>query len=335
MDNNHFFVRVSCKTFNHAPYIVDAMNGFTMQETTFPYICIIIDDASTDGEPKVIRRYLQENFDLDDSSLTQHDETEDYERFFLRHKENYHCFFLVVLLKYNHYSIKKRKLPYFKDWIQGIKYIAFCEGDDYWSDPMKLQKQVDFLETHSDYAMSYTKCYHLDQETGTITKGVNSNLTSYKGFKYLLQKSFIGTLTVVLRTDKLWEYYKEINPAQYKWSMGDYPMWLYMAANYNIHYLPDFTSVYRMHQGSISRPLDFEKKIKFLQDHVAIQHFFAEKYNMPNEIIKTIDYMSNYKLTLAYINVKQYYNALGMMRQLTLKDSLKCLAHIIVKTIKK
>lgn len=332
MENNNFLVRVSCKTFNHAPYIVDAMNGFTMQETSFPYICIIIDDASTDGEPKVIRRYLQEHFELDDSSLTQYDETEDYERFFSRHKDNYNCYFLVVLLKYNHHSIKKITHPYYKDWVRGIKYIAFCEGDDYWTDSMKLQKQVDFLEIHSDYAMSYTKCYHLDQETGTITKGPDPD---YKGFENLLLKCCIATLTVVLRTDKFWEYYRQINPTPHNWSMGDYPMWLYMSANYNIHYLPDFTSVYRMHQGSISRPLDFEKKKKFLQDHVAIQHFFAEKYNMPNEILKTIDYTSNYKLTLAYINGKKNKNALKMMRQLTLKDSLKCLVHIIVKMIKK
>lgn len=329
-----FLVRVSCMTFNHAPYIIDAMNGFTMQKTTFPYICIIIDDASTDGEPEVIRHYLQDHFELDDTSLTQHDVTEDYERFYSRHKENIYCYFLVVLLKHNHYSIKKSKYPYYKDWIQGpaIKYIAFCEGDDYWTDPMKLQKQVDFLETHSDYAMSYTSFNCLDQKTGSVKKGKESN---FNGFKNLLLENCIATLTVVLRTDYYWEYYKEINPAQYKWSMGDYPKWLYMAANYKIHYLPDVTSVYRMHQGSMSRPLDFEKKKKLLQDHVAIQHFFAEKYNMPNEIIKTIDYISNYKLTLAYINRKRYKNAFGVMRKLTLKDSFKCLAHIILKMIKK
>ena len=95
-----FLVRISCMTFNHAPYIIDAMDGFTMQKTTFPYLCVIIDDASTDGEPEVIRHYLQDHFELDDTSLTQHDETEDYERFYSRHKENNYCFFLVVLLKY-------------------------------------------------------------------------------------------------------------------------------------------------------------------------------------------------------------------------------------------
>ena len=134
---------------------------------------------------------------------------------------------------------------------------------------------MDFLETHSDYAMSYTRCNHLDQSTGIIKKGPDTN---FKGFKSLLLKRHIATQTVILRIDKYSNYYKEINPIQHSWLMGDYPIWLFMAANYNIHYLPDITSVYRMHQDSASRPLDFEKKKKFLQDHVAIQRFFAKKY---------------------------------------------------------
>ena len=324
----NFFLRVVCLTFNHAPYIVDTMNGFSMQKTSFPYICVIIDDASTDGEPEVIRNYIQEHFELDDPSLSKHDEDEDFERFYSRHKENSHCYFLVILLKQNLFSIKKSKYPYYKDWIKGVKYVAFCEGDDYWIDSMKLQKQVEFLETHPDYAMSYTRFNCLDQRTSSIVNGHNF---SYNGFTSLLLHNYIATLTVVLRANLYTEYYKVINPTPYNWSQGDYPMWLYMAANYKIHYIPDITSVYRIHQGSVSRPLDFEKKKKLLQDRVSIQHFYAEKYNMPKEIISEIDYLYNYKLTLAYINVKQYKNAFGMMRQLTLKDSLKCFAHIINK----
>lgn len=65
-----FKVRINCMTYNHVPYIADTMNGFCMQETTFPYLCTIFDDASTDGEPEVIRRYLQEHFLMDDMSVT-------------------------------------------------------------------------------------------------------------------------------------------------------------------------------------------------------------------------------------------------------------------------
>ena len=70
-----FIVCVRCITFNHANYIEDAMNGFTMQETNFPYVCTILDDASTDGEQEVIKKYLQEHFDLEDKSVVRNEET--------------------------------------------------------------------------------------------------------------------------------------------------------------------------------------------------------------------------------------------------------------------
>lgn len=73
-----WMVCTRCVTFNQAPYIEDAMNGFTMQQTTFPFVCTIIDDASTDGEPQVIRQYLQEHFDLEDKSVVRNEETDDY-----------------------------------------------------------------------------------------------------------------------------------------------------------------------------------------------------------------------------------------------------------------
>ena len=110
MNNSiEFKVRINCMTFNHAPYIMDAMNGFCMQQSTFPYVAIIVDDASTDGEPEIINRYLQDHFDLEDKGIVRNEETDDYVMTFARHKKNQNCFFAVFLLKYNHYSKKKEK----------------------------------------------------------------------------------------------------------------------------------------------------------------------------------------------------------------------------------
>ena len=146
---------ISCSTFNHVGYIQDAMNGFAMQQTTFPFVAVIMDDASTDGTADVIRQYLKDHFDLDDKDVVRHEDTDDYTMTSARHKENKNCFFAVYLLKYNHYSIKKAK-SYAKEWTEGAKYYAICEGDDYWTRPEKLQTQVDFLESHPDYSM----CFH-------------------------------------------------------------------------------------------------------------------------------------------------------------------------------
>ena len=122
-------VWVSCMTYNHSAFIVDAMNGFCRQQTNFPFVCTIIDDCSTDGEQQVIIKYLQTNFDLGTDSITRTDETNDYKLIFSRHKINKNCFFVVLFLKYNHYK-KKAKSPYISEWNQGSKYYAICECDD-------------------------------------------------------------------------------------------------------------------------------------------------------------------------------------------------------------
>ena len=151
-----FLVCVRCFTYNHAPFIVDTMNGFIMQKTEFPFVCTIVDDASPDGEATIITQYLAQHFDLDDTTIVRREETDDFRLVFARHLENINCYFAVILLKYNHQSIQKKKMPYIAEWYLNAKYHAPCEGDDYWIDEKKLQKQVSFLESNPDYSL----CFH-------------------------------------------------------------------------------------------------------------------------------------------------------------------------------
>ena len=164
-----FKVAVKCFTYNHASFIKDAMDGFCMQETGFPYICIIVDDASTDGEQEVIRQYLSAHFELENEG-TRNEETDDYRQTFARHKTNPNCFFAVLFLKYNHYGKNLPKAPYLRQWVENVPYLAFCEGDDYWTDPSKLQKQVGFLEKHGEYVIcshDYICFYQQDHRMAT------------------------------------------------------------------------------------------------------------------------------------------------------------------------
>lgn len=145
-----FMVRVSCMTFNHVNYITDTMNGFTMQQTDFPFVCCIMDDASTDGEQEVIKKYLQEHFDLENKSVVRNEETDNYRLTYARHKTNENCYFAVFYLKYNHHCKNKDKSSYIDSWNNNAKYLALCEGDDYWTNPQKLQKQYEALETYPE-----------------------------------------------------------------------------------------------------------------------------------------------------------------------------------------
>ena len=106
-------VAIRCMTYNHAPYIEDAMRGFCMQQTSFPFVAIIVDDASTDGEPEVILKYLDAHFDMPNARRW---ETADALFVEARHKENQNCWFAVVLLKYNFWQAKKNKNPLVDEW---------------------------------------------------------------------------------------------------------------------------------------------------------------------------------------------------------------------------
>ena len=121
-------VTIRCCTFNHEPYIRDCLEGFVMQKTNFRFEAIVHDDASTDGTAAIIKEYAEKYPDI----IKPIFETE------------------------NQYSKHDGSLGRIMNEHTHGKYVAYCEGDDYWIDPLKLQKQVDFLETHPDYSMCWT-----------------------------------------------------------------------------------------------------------------------------------------------------------------------------------
>ena len=134
-------VSISCITYNHEPYIVQALNGFLMQKTSFPFEVLVHDDASTDRTADIIREY-EKKFPKIIKPIYQ--------------KENqYSKGFTAVTATWNFPRA------------QG-KYIALCEGDDYWIDENKLQKQVDFLEKNPEYGMCYTNFNLVSEKSKNI-----------------------------------------------------------------------------------------------------------------------------------------------------------------------
>lgn len=122
-------VSINCITYNHEDYIADAIEGFLMQETNFKYEILIHDDASTDSTADIIREY----------------------------EKKYPNLIKPIYQTENQYSkddIKMISYTFNHTRAKG-KYVAICEGDDYWTDPKKLQKQVDYMEEHSDCAMTF------------------------------------------------------------------------------------------------------------------------------------------------------------------------------------
>lgn len=258
MHNIEFKLCVSCMTFNQSRYIEYAMRGFCLQQTDFPYVAVVIDDASTDGEQEVIKHFLENEFDM--ASAVQ-DETEDYVRVVAKHKTNVNCTFVVILLKYNHYK-KKDKTPYFKEWRDNAKYIALCEGDDYWTDPLKLQRQMDFLEEHEEYSLcchryrifnEFTKEWEPDYVAGLFEENPEGfSFTSNDNLHCWITK----TMTMMYRKSALPENYQK----GYRYCR-DVHMNYHLLQNGPGYCMPDDMAVYRRHGGGVFSPLnDKEKK---------------------------------------------------------------------------
>ena len=281
----NYMVMVKCLTYNHCSYIEDTMNGFCFQKTFFPYVCTIIDDCSTDGEQSIIRKYLEKNFDLKES-ISQ-EETKDFISLLVRHRVNKNCFFFVVFLKYNHYRIKKKKQIYIDSIQKQVKYIAFCEGDDYWVDKEKLQKQISYLETHPCYSLSHSNFFVYEEfshhlfTTDTVEKKVAqmhekfTPIDVFEGYR-------IRTLTVVVRKS-CYEKAKLIDPFLFSgdFPMGDSQLWYLLAKMGKIHFLRDRTSVRRIVPNSATQKKNIKQNLRFSLSCAEMYMYIASKDFIP------------------------------------------------------
>ena len=284
MDGFKYLVRVNCMTFNQSSYIEDALNGFCMQETTFPFVCLIMDDASTDGEPEVIKNYLQQHFNLDDEAVVIKDESDDCIRVFAQHVTNKNCYFAVVFLKYNHYSIKKPKLPYYKN-LGNVKYIALCEGDDYWTDPLKLQKQVDFLESHEEYSMCFHRVGILGSDDSKFDKFSNLAERDYSA-KEILENWTIPTASVVYRRCAF-----EKSPVL---GYGDIFLWLQLAEKGKLYCMGFLGGMYRRNENSVTYGFKLENNLQLLKLYKFFKKRFPELKETSNKMIDNqIYYIGN------------------------------------------
>ncbi len=240
-------VSIKCWVYNHEPYLRQCLDGFVMQKTNFAFEAIVHDDASTDGSSAIIREYA----------------------------ERYPNIIKPIIETENQYSKRDGSLNRIMNAAMSpsSKYIALCEGDDYWIDPLKLQKQVDFLESHKDYGMCYSRAYVLEGDS--IQRIFGTDDTSFIG---LLKYSNFPTLTRLMRKTVYDEYVGTIHPEDKDWIMSDYPEALYFSAESKIRYFDDVFAVYRFIPESASHSSDISKLIKFYDSADDVRYFFINKY---------------------------------------------------------
>lgn len=303
-----YLVATRCSTYNHASFITDTLNGFAIQRTTFPVIFIIVDDASTDGEQDLLRKWARENLQLDELSNGCQKEMSYGELIFARHKEQQNSTFAILLLAENHGQSKNRapKWQYYAEWFNDAKYRALCEGDDYWTDPLKLQEQVQFLESNQDYSLVHT---HFLFQKGTIKTNDEDLLNRMKSIKKDNSKDLIyaildsnryriQTCTVMYRKS----FYDKILPALKSASglflMGDTQLWIWLLSVGKIHYFDKITSVYRIVDNSASHGINLEKKLRFAVSCCEMRYYCAKSYNV-KQLLFYYRYLKEYLKLLA------------------------------------
>lgn len=213
-------VTIRCITYNHEPYIRQCLEGFVMQKTNFPFEAIVHDDASTDGTAAIIREYAEKYPDI----IKPIYETE------------------------NQYSKHDGSLRKIMDAHMRGKYIAICEGDDYWIDPLKLQKQVDLLENNPSVSLCCGGYIQRQQFCKDIKQVLVHSGTKYFIFDLndWIKKWITMPLTIVYRQDCLNEYNSRI----YRYNRDIHLIYHLLKAGNGI-YLSESLAVYNVHSGGI------------------------------------------------------------------------------------
>jgi glycosyltransferase involved in cell wall biosynthesis len=259
LTENNLLVSVCMITYNHEKYISMAIESVLNQQTNFDVEIIISDDCSTDKTRDICISYRNQ--------------------------------FPNKIKLIN----PEKNLGVIKNSIQSLsacngKYIAICEGDDYWIDPFKLQKQVNFLEKNSDYSIIHTN-YSVVNESNEVISTFKRLSDKYHNSSeifslYMERKYEIASLTAVFKSKLFFDFKGEL--CQLDLKMTDLPMWLEFSKLGKVKYLNEVTACYRVLQNSASHFDDLNKNLEFRLNTLSVFKYFGKKYNYPLKYKRTL-----------------------------------------------
>ncbi|SFT39830.1 Glycosyl transferase family 2 [Algoriphagus locisalis] len=279
-----FIVSIICNTYNHVNYISQTIESFLEQRTRFGIEILIHDDASTDGTSQVIRKFENE----------------------------YPAIIKPIYQSENQYSkgIKpafEYQYPRAKD-----KYVALCEGDDFWTDPLKLQKQIDYLEENPQYSICCTNYSEVNSKGVVLKENVwrGNRLNPVITHEMILEEYKPKFLTSVFRREAIKNgvpplFYKAFNTDNFLCAI---------ATEYGPACFLNFTSgCYRVHnQGVWSSKTEIQQFEMQLKSFLVMAEYFSKDYQKKS-ITKRI-YSIKRKLSRLYLKEKNISKSMDQIR---------------------
>lgn len=269
-------VSIICLIFNHEKYIRQCLDGILIQKTNYSYEVIIHDDASTDGSATIIREYA----------------------------EKFPEIIIPIIETENLYS---RQDGSFEKVVFNAcrgKYIAFCEGDDYWINPSKLQLQTEYLEKNDSVFIVGGKTYKLE----------NTHLKNYYHYSskydfsisdYIENITFIHTSTFFFKNSM--DGYLKMFPESKRMMHGDisFVLFVFFKLGGTAHIIDDYFSVYRIHSESITHTSDHLNRNKNVDSYIYLLKRFNEQTNyLYDKVICNRVNRMNYSLALSKLSVQ-------------------------------
>lgn len=249
-------VTIKCVVYNEAKYVRKTLEGFVMQKTNFPFLAIVHDDASTDGTQEIIREF----------------------------EKKYPQIIKGIYEKTGNNLFSRHILDaQMNTWIfeTGSKYIAMCEGDDWWIDDCKLQKQVDYMEEHPECVLCFTDCHTANEKSEISTYNLLSkHLTIPTSFEeHLFNAGYIAPPTWLYRSDAS----KAIGSYD-AYTDDTFAMALDLFQQGEIHYMDEVTAIYTVRQGSVANQQNIKKYWNYVKGIGETQLLMADKYDCTSDI---------------------------------------------------
>jgi glycosyltransferase involved in cell wall biosynthesis len=297
-DINIPLVTICIQTYQHAPYIRQTIESVLSQKTDFPIEINLGEDGSTDGTREICMEYAKSHPNIIN--------------LFLNDRKN-------VIYINGHPTGRWNIINNFKN--SKGKYIALLPGDDYWTDPYKLQKQVDFLEDNNDFSMCFHDALIVENDTLTEKKflpPLNKSVFVTEDTLYPFS-SFAPASSILFRNNLL----TPIPNCFYFCAFGDRILFTMISKHGKIKYL-DFTgSVRRMHPGGVSNNFT-------LRSNISNRMIFFKK--MPSYIGKEYQPLCDRYLKYYYELLIEYYRRVEPRDIITVSSTLKSIRYLLSPT---